>query len=81
MRYEDILHQKQTANSDNFSKYINNYVFSEDLMYNRYTNLMVDVYNSLHNSGIVQILSGYNNQVGVNLDDEYFADPEYDELK
>jgi hypothetical protein len=50
MRYEDIIHQKQTANGDNFDKYINNYVFSEDVMYNRYTNLMVDIFNALHNS-------------------------------
>ena len=42
MRYEDILHQKQTLITDNFPKYVNSYVFGEDMMYNRYTNLMVD---------------------------------------
>ncbi|MBP7007690.1 hypothetical protein KBB05_03015 [Patescibacteria group bacterium] len=56
MRYEDILHQKQTLITDNFPKYVNSYVFGEDMMYNRYTNLMVDTFNALHNSGVVDIL-------------------------
>jgi hypothetical protein len=79
--YEDILHQKQTVNDDNFQKYLNNYVFGEDLMYNRYTNLMVDVYQALHNSGVVEILTWYNDQVSTTLEDDYYEDPEFDEVK
>lgn len=81
MRYEDILHQKQTLIADNFPKYINSSLFSEDVMYNRYTNLMIDVFNALHNSGVVDILGQYNDVWKTTFDDEYYNDPAFQEVK
>ena len=81
IRYEDILHQKQTVNEDNFDKYLNNYIFNEDVSYNRYTNLMVDVFQAMHNSWIVEVLWDYNTKVNPTLEDGYYADEEFDDVK
>ena len=79
--YEDILHQKQTVVEDNFDKYLNNYIFNEDVSYNRYTNLMVDIFQAMHNSGIVEVLSEYNTKVNPSLEDSYYEDEEFSEIK
>lgn len=83
--YDDIVYQKKTFDPDNVQNYINNYIFTEDISYNRYTNLMVDVFNFLHNSGANELFSDYasNQQDILNKisEDEYYTDEEFDEVK
>lgn len=85
IRYDDIIYQKKTFDQDNVQNYINNYIFTEDISYNRYTNLMVDIFNFLHNSGANQLFSDYNssqqdilNQIS---EDQYYDSPDIEELK
>lgn len=83
--YDDIIDQKATFDPDNVQSYINNYIFTEDISYNRYTNLMVDVFNLLHYSGANDLFSDYatNQQNILNQlsEEQYYNSPELEEVK
>jgi len=50
--YDDFVALKQYYNADLSPYYVNNFLFLEDLGYQRYTNLMLDMMQGAHNEAM-----------------------------
>ncbi|MCF7835358.1 VCBS repeat-containing protein, partial [Candidatus Gracilibacteria bacterium] len=60
--YDDFVANKNYFNEDALSSYINNFIFSEDIGYHRFTNLLLKIVQGEHNDEISELLSGFDGQ-------------------
>ncbi len=55
-RYEDLVANKQSFLSELQSKYINNWIFAEDIAYHRYTKLFLDILQKMNSDEIADVV-------------------------
>jgi hypothetical protein len=54
--YDDIIGMKSVFSQDTLPLYVNNFVFTEDVGYHRFTNTMVDYFKNVVNAGMGDIV-------------------------
>ena len=54
--YDDIIGMKSTFSQETLPLYVNNFVFTEDVGYHRFTNTMVDYFKNVVNAGMWDIV-------------------------
>jgi hypothetical protein len=59
LRYDDFIGMKSTFAQDSLPSYINNFVFTEDVGYHRYTNLMLDYFKTAINSSMGDVVDDF----------------------
>lgn len=55
MRYDDFYAMKTTFSQDSLPFYVNNFLFTEDVWYHRFTNLMLDYFKSVQNDSMAEL--------------------------
>lgn len=58
--YDDFIANKNYFNENALSSYINNFIFSEDIWYHRFTNLLLKIIQWEHNQEISELLSWFD---------------------
>ncbi|MDD3263232.1 MAG: VCBS repeat-containing protein [Candidatus Absconditabacteria bacterium] len=57
MWYDDFVGMKTTFDDDTLPFYVNNFLFTEDVGYHRFTNLMLDYFKQVQNDGVGDLVS------------------------
>jgi len=57
MWYDDFVGIKTTFDDDTLPFYVNNFLFTEDVGYHRFTNLMLDYFKQVQNDGVGDLVS------------------------
>lgn len=58
MRYDDFVAMKTTFSEDTLPFYVNNFLFTEDVGYHRFTNLMLDYFKQIQNNSMADLVKG-----------------------
>jgi len=62
--YDDFVWMKSTFLKDSLPAYLNNFVFTEDVGYHRYTNLMLDYMKTAVNDSMSGVVNGFLDSAG-----------------
>lgn len=60
MWYDDFIGVKNTFSQDTLPFYVNNFLFTEDVGYHRFTNLMLDYFKTVQNDNMSDLLSSFS---------------------
>jgi hypothetical protein len=75
IRYDDFVATKEYFLADNITNYVNSFLFSEDVGYRRYTNLLLDTLKGENNNAAIEAANEFTN----GLQDMIPENPDTDE--